>query len=131
MKKLLFVLFVMTSVVACKNQTEENTETVSEETSETFRGEFIYVDNGAVLNGSDYIYGVELNDVAKELAARVDKVKQDKYDMVPVIVNGILKDNPARQETGEGWEKVVSITEILHVSEKPSAADIKIKDTKN
>ncbi|MDC7995148.1 hypothetical protein [Altibacter sp. HG106] len=130
MKRLLVLVCLMGSFIACKNQAEES-ETVTTENVETFRGEFIYVDNAAVLNGSDFIYGVELNEMAMQLADRVENIKSEPYDMVPVIVTGVLKENPARQETGEGWEQLVSITEILHVSEKPSAADIKIKDTKN
>jgi len=38
-------------------------------------------------------------------------MKKDQYDMVPVIIEGIIKPNPAK----EGWEKVVEIKKIVKV----------------
>jgi len=93
-----------------------------------YRGEFIHVADGAVLKGSTYIYGVVLDEVAMELSERVKPVKVNDFDMVPVVVKGVVSPKP---EGEEGWDEVLKITEILNVSSQPAEADIKIQDNNN
>jgi len=141
MKKTIFLLTIALSTVliSCKNSEEkkdtvENDPNVTEqvENSPLFRGEFIYLkeENAAVLKGTDYIYGVVIDDMALALANQVNAVKKDPLDMVPVIVRGVVKKNPDLKEAGQAWDEVITINEIINVSDKPAEADIKIEETK-
>ena len=113
MKKTLLLLAVSISVVilSCKN-TEEKTETLENDPNITeqaesypmYRGEFIYLEEGAVLKGSNFIYGVTIDEKAKELAAQVAPVKNEDFDMVAVVVKGVVSKNPELTAIGEGWE---------------------------
>lgn len=127
---------VATLMVSCKNESKDSEATeekaveaveVQNSTNKngefTLRGEFIYTDEAAVLKGNDFIYGVQLDEKAKELAEKVKPLKREDYDMVPVVLKGKVKNNPNK----DGWEKIVEIKEILKV-EKPTAEPaIKVK----
>ncbi|RMA65827.1 hypothetical protein [Ulvibacter antarcticus] len=133
MKKIILLVAVSIATFSCKNAEEKNNEveaTVTEATADQqmYRGEFLYMADAAVLKGDNFIYGVTLDDMSQELANRVKAVKKDDFDMVPVIVNGIVKNKEAGVE---GWDEVITITEILHISDKPSEADIKIEEKKS
>ncbi|WP_146090721.1 hypothetical protein [Aureitalea marina] len=91
----------------------------------SYRGEFIYVADGAVLNGKNFIYGVKLDSMAQVLADRVAPVKESEFDMVEVIVYGIVEP---KAEGEEGWDEVLTIKEIVSVSETPSPAEIKLEE---
>lgn len=93
-----------------------------------YRGEFVRVADGAVLKGTTYIYGVELDSVALQLAERVAPVKVNDFDMVAVVVKGVVSDKP---EGTEGWDEVIKITEIINVASQPAKADIKIQENNN
>lgn len=131
----LLLLFSLT-LVGCKNNSNEQTPenqinndpVLADQGANTFKGEFIYIADGAVLKGTNFIYGVALNDKAEELAQRVAPVKKEDFDMVPVVVKGTLSKKPAGQE---GWDEILTITEIVGVSDKPAEADIKIEDKKS
>lgn len=129
MRHLILIITLAFIVTSCKNQEQRdsNAPTAEEQNKQhknTFQGEFIYSEEAAVLKGDDFIYGVELNDLSKNLANQVSKIKTDEYDMVPVIVKGDL--NPRPQGT-EGWDEILTITEIVHVSETPAEAGIHLK----
>ena len=64
-----------------------------------------------MLKGQSFIYGVVLDEKAKEPAEKVKSFKNDPYDMVPVVVNGIIKPNPVE----DGWKEIVEIKEIVKV----------------
>lgn len=124
MRKILMLLCCITLFAACKNSPKD-AEVDSELTTESIieiQAEFIYIQDAAVLKGKSFIYGVELDDKAKELAEQVKKYKKDQYDMVPVVVKGLVKPNPVK----DGWKEIVEIQEILKVlpvkKEAPSEA---------
>ena len=119
---LLFIVFA-TVTFSCK---EKETEKVSNDPE--YAGEFIYTADAAVLKGSNFIYGVALDEMAEELAKRVKPVKRDEFDMVPVVVKGTLKN---KVEGEEGWNEILTITEIVSVSDTPSEADVKIEEKKS
>tara|TARA_R110002124_G_scaffold120895_7_gene279142 strand:+ start:54826 stop:55200 length:375 start_codon:yes stop_codon:yes gene_type:complete len=119
---LLFIVFA-TVPFSCK---EKETERVSNDPE--YAGEFIYTADAAVLKGSNFIYGVALDEMAEELAKRVKPVKRDEFDMVPVVVKGTLKN---KEEGEEGWNEILTITEIVSVSDTPSEADVKIEEKKS
>jgi hypothetical protein len=48
--------------------------------------------------------------------------------MVPVIVKGTVAE---KAEDQEGWDEILTIMEIVSVSNTPSEADIKIEEKNN
>jgi len=103
MKKILVLFSIMIAVISCKKEEKVNLTKIE--------AEYIFVADAAVLKGKDFIYGVILDDKANELTEKVKPMKKDQYDMVPVIVEGLIKPNPLK----EGWEKVVEIKKIVKV----------------
>jgi len=137
MKKIFLLLLLSVTVLSCNNtkketekENEGKTASATDENVKTYRGEFIYTDDAAVLKGNNFIYGVTIDDKSQELADKVSGIKKDPYDMVPVIVTGEVKPNP-KAETEEVWEEVITIKDILHVSEKPAKNDIKLEEKKS
>lgn len=123
MKKV-FVLFVaLLAMSSCKNK-EENKEPIDESLLVEIKAEYIYYADAAVLKGTNFIYGVTLDEKAEELAEKIAPVKIDEYDMVPVVVKGIVTPKPEGQE---GWDEVFTIVEIVSVSETPSKPDVKLE----
>jgi hypothetical protein len=137
MKRIFLVLALSLIVVSCKNNEEKQSESTDEATQivtgediniKNYKGEFLYLTDGAVLKGSSFIYGVILNEKAKELAERVKPVKVDSFDMVPVFVKGSVSK---KAEGAEGWEEIITIVEIINVGKKPAEADIKFEEKKS
>ena len=120
MKKFFYLLILPLALVSCKNK---ETEIACEE-CESFTGDFLYLDNAAILKGNNFIYGVAIDDQAKALAEKVEPIKKESYDMVEVTVKGILSKKPEDQE---GWEEILSIKEILTIADEVSEADILIQ----
>ena len=106
MRNIILVFTVFIAMYSCKNKTESK-----ESPEEVVRGEFILIDGAAVIKGKDFIYGVEINELSKKLAAQVKPLQREEYDMVPVVVNAVIKPNPE-----EGWEKILDIKEIIGVT---------------
>lgn len=94
--------------------------------SQTIMGEFIFLTDAAVLKGENFIYGVTIDEKMHELAAQVDTKKRDQYDMVPVIINGVIRSKP---EGTEGWEKIITVTEIIEIKEPTDEGSIKVEST--
>ena len=121
------LLLVAVLFFSCNNSEEKKEEIpILEENisaQEIYHGEFIYTPEAAVLSGSSFVYGVEMNAVAKELGTRVDAVKKDDYDIVPVAVQGKISKKP---EGTEGWDEIITITQIISVSDTAIEADVKI-----
>jgi hypothetical protein len=125
MKKIVLLAIIGLLILSCKN-TEETKDSANENQNLTeYQGEFIFTNNAAVLKGSNFIYGVTIDDMAKELAKKVAPVKRDEFDMVPVIVKGTVAN---KEEGQEGWDEILTILEIVSVSNTPSEADIKIEE---
>lgn len=131
MKKILFFLMLSATIISCKNSEEisdnADLEMIDLANVKTYSGEFIYTADASVLKGNNFIYGVKINPVAEELAKKVSSVKEDDFDMVPVTVRGVVNPKPVNTE---GWDEVITIIEIVDVSNKPSEADIKLEETK-
>src|SRR5690554_4483084 len=119
MKKVLFLMVVLVAFTACKNEKEQ---AVAE--SLELEGDFIFFEDVAVLKGNAFIYGVTINDKARELAEQTAQVKVEDYDMVAVKIKGKVHPKP---EDEEGWEEIVTIEEILFVDDKPVKEDIRIE----
>ena len=128
MKKITLLVALALLIFSCKNTEEKDPKLVSNETSDSkitiYQGEFIYLADAEVLKGSNFIYGVALDEMSEELAKQVETVKKEEFDMVPVIVKGIVSKKPEGQE---GWDEILTIKEILSVSKTPSKTDIKLE----
>lgn len=128
MKQSILIVLIGLVIISCKSPGEKETDALTEEelsiNTSTFQGEFIFTSDAAVLKGDSFIYGVTLNELAKDLGSKVEQVKTQEYDMVPVTVKGELNPKP---EGTEGWDEILTITEIVHISKVPTAADIELK----
>src|SRR5690606_28505742 len=96
------------------------------ENLKTYKGDFINTDGALVLMGSTFIYGVKRNEVASDLSKRVSAVKTNDFDMVGVMVNGVVSKNT---DSDSEWEEIITINEILKVNESPSEVDIKLQES--
>lgn len=94
--------------------------------SQTIVGEFIYLADAAVLKGDNFIYGVTLDEATRKLAEQVKEKQRDEYDMVPVVINGVINPKP---EGTEGWENIVTIKEIIEIKEPTGEGAIKVENT--
>ena len=137
MKKTLLILLLSVVLISCNDsktdKSDPQVETSIEDQREadsilTYQGEFIFTPDAAVFKGNSYIYGVTVNDLAKDLAKRVNAVKTEDYDMVPVIVRGKVTHKP---EGADGWDEILTITEIINVSDTPTKADVELKANKS
>ena len=125
MKKIIILIALFIGVSACKNDQKTTLVTTENSNLAVYKGEFIFTDGAAVLKGSDFIYGVVVDDKMKELADKVAPAKKDPYDMVAVIVTGTLAPGPKDIKT---WDEFLTIIDIVQVSAKPAKADVKIKE---
>tara|TARA_B100000795_G_scaffold256421_1_gene228835 strand:- start:12374 stop:12811 length:438 start_codon:yes stop_codon:yes gene_type:complete len=127
MKKFITIIVILITVYACKNKQEADKKeliTTANSNLAVYKGEFIFTDGAAVLKGTDFIYGVVIDDKMKELAEKVAPSKKNAFDMVPVIVTGTVSPGPEDKET---WDEFLTIIDIVQVSPKPAKADVKIK----
>lgn len=114
MKKTFILLSAILVLASCKN-TEEYQE---------ISADFIFLEDVAILKGTDFIYGVKIDDKARDLAKRIEFIKADEFDMIPVVIMGIINK---KEENNEGWEEIVTIKEIISVSNSPSQPDVKLE----
>ena len=61
MKKVLLLFVLSIAIVSCKNSGESTEDTSN---MESYKGEFIYLDDAAVFKGNTFIYGVTMDDMA-------------------------------------------------------------------
>lgn len=139
MNKIFLLFALVIGVISCKNTEKDKTDRIDASlvndksavqinTKDRHRGEFLFMQDAAVLKGENFIYGVTINEMSKELAQRVESIKVDEFTMVPVFVRGTVKDKPIG---ADGWDEILTITEIINVSLIPAKEDIKIEDKKS
>lgn len=128
MKRFLVLCLIAITTIACKNQENPSdvveaasTTTVAEDKN-TFKGEFIYLADAAVLTTKNEIYAVRIDDKMHELNDLATPLKKTTFDMVNVVIKGEVVPNPLKVETGEGWEEMIIIKEIMEVTPATSAA---------
>ena len=120
MRKILFwTLIISVFVAACGEEPRdaiiqpEAPEVTEQDSIRTIEGEFIYLSDAAVLKGTDFIYGVEVDSFALELADKIQPLKNDDFDMIPVTLKVKILPN----SRNEGWKEVAKIIEILEIPE--------------
>lgn len=132
MKKIILLLMLSAAVFSCKNSEEKNTEETTTENIENaenlkaYKGDFIDSNGALVLMGTNFIYGVKRDSISEELSKQVATIKKNDFDMVGVIVRGVVSKNT---NSDSEWEEVITIKEIMRVSPKPSEVDIKLDET--
>ena len=127
MKKIILLLMLSIVAFSCKNSEEKNKESeeMTVENSENLKaysGDYIDSNGALVLMGTNFIYGVKHNEMSEKVSKQVAAVKKNDFDMVNVIVRGTVSKNT---DTDSEWEEVITIEEIMRVSDKPSEVDIK------
>jgi len=132
MKKIILITLISIVCFSCKkdiatNQEKESKIELDSSEEKVYRGDFIFLEDAAVLKGDKFIYGVTIDDLSKKLADKVKLVKSFDFDMVPVAVKGNVSQKPEGQE---GWDEILTITEIVVVGSKPSKIDVKIEEKK-
>lgn len=108
MKKITFLLIGVLLFWNCTSPKKSNiqTETVS------LHGEFLFLNDAAVLNTGNEIYGVVIDEKLVELDLQTRPLQKDEYDMVQVFIKGVVEKNPNE----EGWENIVRIVAIDSVA---------------
>lgn len=132
MKKIILITFLSIVSFSCKEEIKTSKEKESKVAlnsaeEDLYRGDFIFLKDAAVLKGDNFIYGVSIDELSKQLAERVKEVKVSDFDMVPVAVKGKISQ---KQEGQEGWDEILTITEIVLVGNSPSKIDVKIEEKK-
>ena len=132
MKKIILITFLSIVSFSCKEEIKTSKEkdskvALNSAEENLYRGDFIFLKDAAVLKGDNFIYGVSIDELSKQLAERVKEVKVSDFDMVPVAVKGKISQ---KQEGQEGWDEILTITEIVLVGNSPSKIDVKIEEKK-
>ena len=132
MKKIILITFLSIVSFSCKEEIKTSKEKESKVALNSaeenlYRGDFIFLKDAAVLKGDNFIYGVSIDELSKQLAERVKEVKVSDFDMVPVAVKGKISQ---KQEGQEGLYEILTITEIVLVGNSPSKIDVKIEEKK-
>lgn len=124
----LFILFLVIISVSCKNETKSETElSNSNEVTEdqgdglsSFKGEFVYYADAAVMKVNGEMYGVVINEKMHELDKMAEPYQQDYTDYVTAEVKGKLIEKPANEE---GWPYRIDIKEIISVEKSQENKD--------
>jgi len=134
MRHLFSFILIAVVFISCKNQDTSTDNTVPEivekkqpisiDNKTTFKGEFIYAVDAAVLTTKSDMYAVRIDDKMHELQELAQPLKRSEYDMVNVILKGKLVPNPLKVETGEGWDQMLIIEDILEITPATSITTI-------
>lgn len=116
MKKQLLVILSLLALTACGSDSTEDLQLqesqVLVDSIPTLEGEFIFLAGEAVIKGDTFVYGIEMDSLALQLADQVEGYKKDKFDMIPVKVKAKVKRNPR----ANGWDELIEIRELLSIS---------------
>lgn len=125
MKKIFFLTLVISMILSCKNNNKSNTnEDVLNSSNKTekqndalvlIKGEFVFYEDAAVLQTSNDIYGVYINDKMLELNTLAKQYKIEPTDMVNVEIKGKIS---TKKDDKILWENKVEIIEIINVTQQ-------------
>ena len=131
MRKLLFLFIIGFSFYSCKNEPKDQKINLKENRAKSYsqndglitvKGEFVYYADAAVLQTSNEIYGVVIDENMHMLDKQVQAFKTESTDMVPVTLRVRKFKKP---ENEEGWPYRVEIKEILKVeTPNPNKEDV-------
>lgn len=135
-KTFAYLILLLVLFLACKS--EEKTENkdnknnsiesnsakkqISKDAPRTISGEFIYSDEAAVIKRRNTMYGVVMNDKAKNLLNQAQGISEDPYATFNVTVTAKIEDNE-----GEGWEKLLNIQKIIKVEKSENSESLRLE----
>ncbi|MFI1744975.1 hypothetical protein [Thalassobellus sediminis] len=108
MKKAFFIVFILTTILSCKNETKEVKEEIK-----TLKGNYVFYDDAAVLQTNSEIYGVFLTNKTQELNRLTEKHKTKPTDMVTVELKVKITN---KKDDKILWDNKIEIIEILKVN---------------
>lgn len=99
---------------ACGNDSQEEALEIPKpemvkDSIPTIQGDIIFLDSAAVIKGPGFIYGVHMDSMAFQLAEKLEPLKSDDFDMLPVTVEAKILPNPRRN----GWDEIIEIRNII------------------
>lgn len=129
MKKYLFLfaIFGLVALGSCKSEAKDRNPDESKLQKEidskfkTISGEFIYTDSVAVFKKRDGIYGVVMNDQAKDLISQAKEMNSDPFASFDVTLKVDIRKNTEE----DAWPEVIDIQNTIKV--KPSSKDDSLK----
>lgn len=129
MKKIAVFLIAMLTLISCKEKLNSNTTSAvtSKDAPQlrTFKGEFIYLADAAVLKVDNIMYSVEIDEKMHQLQTIIAPKKSNEFDMIEVIIKGEVKARPTGEE---GWPHIITIKEIVKILDKTGDEPIQIKN---
>ncbi|MBK86493.1 MAG: hypothetical protein CMC86_04755 [Flavobacteriaceae bacterium] len=105
MKKIVLYLLIALSF-ACKKRIEDFS---------VIEGNYIFFDDAAVLQTSNEIYGVYLNNKTFDLNEKLKKLNLEQSDEIITKLKGIISTEKHEKIL---WEKKIEIIEIIEISTK-------------
>lgn len=117
MKKL-FTLTILAALFSCADENSSD--------NKTYDGNFLMVENSAVLEVDEQMYTVSMNELTEQLAAKVKESQKTEFDMVPVTIEAVVAPKPVNTE---GWDSILTIKKIIAVSPTAIGPDIQIEET--
>ncbi|WP_235898306.1 hypothetical protein [Winogradskyella ouciana] len=132
MKKLVIILLAVISFYSCKNETKsevnlEENRAKSYDANDgfiTMMGDFVYDADkkAAVLQTSNEIYGVIIDENLHQLNEKVEPFKTDQYTSVPVTIRVKRVENGNENSL---WKYNLEVKEILKVeAPDPNKEDV-------
>ncbi|AVR44991.1 hypothetical protein C7S20_06735 [Christiangramia fulva] len=112
-------------ILGCENSDRKDLLTQPEtvkvpDSIQILSGQFVFGKDAAMLRGKDFIYGVKIDSMSKDLAAKVAPFKSDDFEMIPVTIKAKLL--PDAQQNG-----LPQIIEIRQIIETPKQENDTIK----
>ncbi|HZJ37140.1 MAG TPA: hypothetical protein VFD29_11005 [Gillisia sp.] len=127
MKKLIFIIVILTLGVACENEPgikpEIQTEVTEKDSIQNYQGNFISVGSEAVLKGENFVYQVKMDSMANLLKESLKEYQLDDMNIIPVEVKGKVIDNKLRK----GYSKLIEIREIVEIFARKQSENTEIK----
>ncbi len=121
MKKIYYIVLFCLALSSCRNDAKTDEVSVGETSKSydqndgliTLKGDFIYdeAQNAAVIQTTNQVYGVVIDDGMKDLNEKVKAYKKDATDMVPVTVR-VKRIASTKENT---WPFFLEIKETLKV----------------
>ena len=115
MKKLIFIIGILTLGVACENEPEIRpvviTEATENDSIHNYQGNFIFVGGEAVLKGENFVYQVKMDSMTNILIESLKDHQLNDKNIIPIEVKGKVKDNKVKS----GYSKVIEIREIVEI----------------
>ena len=134
MKKPILILIVILCFSSCKNESVQNSSLEENRAKSydandgyiTMKGDFVYDvnKNAAVLQTTNEIFGIVIDETTKQLNEKVAPFKEDAYTSVPVTVRVKKVENTNKESL---WKYNLEIKEILNVEAPDPNRDDVIK----